>query len=90
MNDEGEDPSSEVTSATVVRKERSVCAANVSCMSARGWKEDRVTTSATRIGFLKVVNPLVLYDTLVMLMLKIHVCVCKHLEKTKLMTIENK
>lgn len=30
MNDEGEDPSSEVTSATVVRKERSVCAANVS------------------------------------------------------------
>ncbi len=29
MNDEGEDPSSEVTSATVVRKERSVCAANV-------------------------------------------------------------
>ena len=30
MNDKGEDPSSEVTSATVVRKERSVCAANVS------------------------------------------------------------
>ena len=30
MNDKAEDPSSEVTSATVVRKERSVCAANVS------------------------------------------------------------
>ena len=89
MNDEGEDPSSEVTSATVKKKGR--CAPRT-CRdtSARGWTEDRVTTSTTCIGFLKGVNPLVLYDTLVMLMLKIHVCVCKHLEKTKLMTIENK